>query len=73
MALHSALSNLRSAIEAADAEVISDPLPTVMGDSDLISELFQNLVSNAIKFASDRPLEIHIGATPEGSQLGSST
>ncbi len=50
-------------MEATDAEVINDPLPTVMGDSDLISELFQNLVSNAIKFASDRPLEIHIGAS----------
>ena len=64
-ALQSALSNLRSAMDAAAAKVISDPLPTVMGDSDLISELFQNLVSNAIKFASDRPLEIRIGARQE--------
>ena len=41
----------------------SDPLPTVMGDSYLMVQLFQNLVSNAIKFAGDSPLEIHIGAT----------
>ena len=39
-----------------------------MGDSDLMVQLFQNLVSNAIKFAGDRPLEIHIGATREESE-----
>ena len=65
VALHSALSNLRSAIEEADAKVTSDPLPTVTGDSHLMVQLFQNLVSNAIKFARDIPLEIHIGTTRE--------
>jgi light-regulated signal transduction histidine kinase (bacteriophytochrome) len=65
VALQSALSNLKSAMESANAKVISNPLPTVPGDFDLISELFQNLISNAIKFASDRPLEIHIGARQE--------
>jgi PAS domain S-box-containing protein len=55
VALHSALSNLRSAIKGAEAKVTSDPLPTVMGDSNLMVQLFQNLVSNAIKFAGDRP------------------
>lgn len=65
VALHSALSNLRSAIEGANAKVTSDPLPTVMGDSQLMVQLFQNLVSNAIKFASDIPVEIYVGATLE--------
>ena len=65
VALESAISNLKSAVEAADAKVVSNALPTVPGDFDLISELFQNLISNAIKFASDRPLEIHIGARQE--------
>ena len=51
--LHSALSNLRAAIEEAKAKVTSDPLPTVTGDSDLMVQLFQNLVSNAIKFAGN--------------------
>jgi PAS domain S-box-containing protein len=65
MALQSALSNLRSAIEGTRAKVTSDPLPTVMGDPALMIQLFQNLVSNAMKFAADRPLEIHVGATRE--------
>jgi len=67
VALQSALSNLRSAIEGSGATVTTNPLPTVMGDPALVVQLFQNLVSNAIKFASDRPLEIHIGATQEES------
>jgi len=65
VALDSALSNLRSAIEESGAKVTIDPLPTVMGDPALMIQLFQNLISNAIKFASDRPLEIYIGATQE--------
>jgi PAS domain S-box-containing protein len=63
--LDSALSNLRAAIEAAKAKVTCDPLPTVTGDSDLLVQLFQNLVSNAVKFARDVPLEIHVGAALE--------
>lgn len=66
VALERALSNLRSALEEAGAKVTSDPLPTIMGDPALTIQLFQNLVSNAIKFASERPLEIHVGATLEG-------
>lgn len=68
VALQSALSNLKSAVEEASAKVITDPLPTVMGDPALMVQLFQNLVSNAIKFAGDRPLEIHIGATQGESE-----
>jgi PAS domain S-box-containing protein len=67
VALHSALSNMRSAIEENGAKVTRDPLPTVMGDPALMVQLFQNLVSNAIKFASERALEMHIGATREES------
>lgn len=66
-ALDCALSNLRSAIEEARAKVTRDPLPIAMGDPSLMVRLFQNLVSNAIKFASERPLEIHIGAMREES------
>lgn len=68
VSLQSALSNLRSSIEDVGAKVTSDPLPTVMGDSNLMVQLFQNLVSNAIKYAGDMPLEIHIGATHEESE-----
>ncbi len=67
LALRSALSNLRSAIEESGAKVKNDHLPTIMGDPALMVQLFQNLISNAIKFAGDSAPEILIGAAREES------
>jgi len=61
-ALKEALSGLRSAMEERGAMVESEPLPTVMANPTLLIQVFQNLVSNAIRFGSDDPLEIRIGA-----------
>jgi len=36
------------------------PLPQVMGDRYLLERLIQNLVSNAIKYRSEKPLEINL-------------
>jgi two-component system, chemotaxis family, sensor kinase Cph1 len=45
-------------------EVTVHPLPTICGDRTSLSELFTNLISNAIKY-NDRPLvKIEIGALP---------
>ena len=43
-----------------------DELPTVLGDPAQIRQLFQNLVSNAIKFRGERPPRVHISAHPDG-------
>lgn len=61
-ALDSALENLRVGIREAEATISSDPLPALNVDSTQISQLFQNLIGNAIKFRSERAPEIHIGA-----------
>ena len=45
-----AISNLKSVIDANDAEVRYDDLPTVMADSSQLISLFQNLIDNAIKY-----------------------
>jgi len=68
VALDRAVSNLRVAIEDIGAKVTRYRLPIVTGNPSQMIQLFQNLVSNAIKFAGDRPLEIHIGATREESE-----
>jgi PAS domain S-box-containing protein len=62
VALEEAIHNLRSAIEESGTELTYDLLPTVTGDASQLSRLFQNLVSNAIKFRADKPLKIHISA-----------
>jgi two-component system, chemotaxis family, sensor kinase Cph1 len=60
--LNRALSNLRGRIHETGAIITHDPLPTVMADSTQLMQLFQNLIANAIKFRSDKPPQIHIGA-----------
>ena len=47
------------------AEVIVDPLPPVHGDGRLISQLFQNLIGNALKFVDHESPRIEITASYE--------
>ena len=63
--LNAALRTLQFSIKAANAVVTSDPLPTVRADESQIVQLFQNLIANALKFHSERPPQIHIGARAE--------
>jgi PAS domain S-box-containing protein len=60
--LDRALANLKVTIEESDAAVTHDPLPTVMADGVQLTQVFQNLISNAIKFHGERRPEVHIGA-----------
>jgi PAS domain S-box-containing protein len=54
------LANLGSAIRESGARVTADNLPIVMGNSAQLIQLYQNLISNAIKFSGDSQPEIHI-------------
>lgn len=60
LALLQALTNLSNAIHAADAEVTHDPLPSVFGDEVQLTQLFQNLVGNAIKYQNRGTPRVHI-------------
>ncbi|MFH0822584.1 MAG: PAS domain S-box protein, partial [Pseudomonadota bacterium] len=59
--VHEALSNLDQVLSAGNASVTRDPMPTIVGDHSLMVQLFQNLVSNAVKFAGTGPPKIHMG------------
>ena len=54
--------NLRIAIAEADATVTCDSLPEIVADGVQITQLFQNLIDNAIKFRGAAPVRIHVGA-----------
>jgi light-regulated signal transduction histidine kinase (bacteriophytochrome) len=56
--VHEALARLADRIATSGARVEIGPLPTVCGDAPQLAQLFQNLISNALKF--QRP-----GMTPE--------
>jgi PAS domain S-box-containing protein len=59
--LERALANLKIAIEESQAVITYDTLPEANVDATQLTQLFQNLLGNAIKFRSDRPPQIHIG------------
>ncbi len=63
--LEKAMINLHIAIQESGAQITHPPLPTVWGDAMQLTQLFQNLIGNAIKFRRDRPPEICIRAEPE--------
>lgn len=56
------LKDLQPLVQESQALIVRDPLPTVMADPIQLARVFQNLIGNAIKFRSDSPLEIHVGA-----------
>jgi signal transduction histidine kinase len=58
--LNHALQTLRPAIDDAQAEIRSAPLPTIVGDDRQMRHLFQNLIGNAIKFRGPDRLRITI-------------
>lgn len=66
--LDDVLSNLKTSIKENDVKITYDPLPTLMGDPFQIMQLFQNLISNAIKFHGDEQPQIHISARKSGDK-----
>jgi signal transduction histidine kinase len=60
-------ANLRIAIDECGATVTHDPLPVVTGDATQLTQLFQNLVGNALKFRGQRAPVIHISAVKQDS------
>ena len=55
-----ALADLQFSIEDAGARVDVGDLPMVMGDATQLSQLFRNLISNAIKFRRDEPPVVRV-------------
>jgi light-regulated signal transduction histidine kinase (bacteriophytochrome) len=64
-----ALADLAAARGASGAVVTTDALPTVLGTEQLLVQLLQNLIGNAIKFRREGTApHIHIGARRAGTK-----
>jgi signal transduction histidine kinase len=61
-AVAQARQNLTLQIRESDAVITVEPLPEVFSDQLHLVRIFQNLISNAMKYRSERPLEIVISA-----------
>src|SRR3546814_14486267 len=65
-----AIDALAERIRETGAEVVRDELPAVMGDRTLITQLYQNLIGNALKFtAKDRKPAIRLTAVRQDDSL----
>ncbi len=60
--LAKALLNLQAAIAESGAVVTSGPLPTVIAEEVMLMQVFQNLISNSIKYRSEETPRIHVSA-----------
>lgn len=54
------------AIAETQAEITHDPLPSIRASNPQMVQLFQNLISNAIKYAGQERPKAHIGVSDEG-------
>jgi PAS domain S-box-containing protein len=67
-ALRQALVNLRGAIKEGGALVTHDVLPVVLADETQLTQLFQNLIGNAIKYQGPGVPKVHIAAAMNGGK-----
>jgi len=66
--LGTAQFNLAAKIRETGAVVTHDALPRVMADQMQIIQVFQNLISNAIKYRSAAPPSVHVSARVEAAE-----
>jgi signal transduction histidine kinase len=52
--------SLEAAITETNARITYDELPKLVADEELMLQVFENLISNALKYRSERTPEIHI-------------
>jgi signal transduction histidine kinase len=64
--LERALRSLATALDESGARIEGDPLPTVTGDATLLTQVFQNLLGNAVKFRGDDPPRIRVTCRRDG-------
>jgi signal transduction histidine kinase len=57
-----AVKSLQAAIQESGARVEYADLPAIMADASLLTQVFQNLIGNAIKFRGTEPIVVRITA-----------
>jgi len=63
-----ATASLQAAIAESGATVVKGNLPTVVSDRVLLTQLLQNLISNSIKYRSERPPKVTVDVRQDGPE-----
>lgn len=66
-AFDAAAENLHSQIKDCGAAVKRGPLPVINGDKAILTQLFQNLIANAVKFRGRSKPEVEVSAERNGA------
>jgi signal transduction histidine kinase len=66
--LKQVLGTLKLVIQESGGEVTHGEMPEVMGDAQQLSQLFQNLIVNALKFRGENPPRVDIRAARSGQR-----
>jgi light-regulated signal transduction histidine kinase (bacteriophytochrome) len=66
--LQNALDNLKTVIDESGARVTAGTLPSVIADPVLLTQVFQNLIGNAIKFQKLAAPLVHISAQRQAGE-----
>ncbi len=56
------ITNLQSAISDTGAKILAGPLPVVTGNPLYLTQVFENLIGNALKYRSEKPPRISVTA-----------
>lgn len=67
--LLSVIANLAAPIAESGAVISHGELPVVRADASQLALVFQNLISNAIKFRGEAPPRVHVDARVEGGEM----
>lgn len=67
-AFDQAKKDLSVLIAESNAELTSSELPQLMGDEGQLTQVFQNLIGNAIKFKGYEKPTVHVSATKQGEE-----
>ena len=67
--LDNVLSNLSISIVEYNVTITHDPLPTVFADQNQMLQVFQNLITNAIKFHGQNPPKINISVQKDEKEF----
>jgi light-regulated signal transduction histidine kinase (bacteriophytochrome) len=66
IAVKDALASLRTTIQETGAVVTKDPLPVVATDNAQLTQVFQNLIGNAIEYRGTEVPQVHVSAMKNG-------
>ncbi len=61
-----AMDALAIRIKETGAEIKMDELPEIWGDRTMLTQLYQNLIGNALKFIGDKKPELHLTCEKKG-------